>query len=250
MSSSPPLTAEAGADNPVRVVGASVSLGDTQPFFEARAARGDLPDLNKVCYQDADPELASARNEAECRFVLPLLGTDPDTTRVLDVGCGTGRWAQNLRGRVRSYHGVDFSPSLVELAARHLPEDPDWRVECLDARELASLTGPYDVILIAGVACYLDDVHVGPLIEAAHDLLAPGGVLWHREPVSLLDQRLTLRNVWSEELQATYSAVYRTPEEYRAAAEPVPALDQPLWPELWNRAETGQWMWLYRKACQ
>jgi SAM-dependent methyltransferase len=79
----------------------------------------------------------------------------PEGLRVLELGCGTG---DVLAGLKPSYGvGVDFSPAMVEHARRLHPnlkfkvgdiEDPDF---------MASLPGPFDVILIVDTIGSVDD---------------------------------------------------------------------------------------------
>ncbi|MDE2219465.1 MAG: class I SAM-dependent methyltransferase, partial [Gammaproteobacteria bacterium] len=42
----------------------------------------------------------------------------PRGTRVLDVGCGTGRWSRRLAARGADVTGIDFSPTMIAMAGR------------------------------------------------------------------------------------------------------------------------------------
>src|SRR5438067_10637039 len=101
-----------------RIVGQAeeISYQETRQFFQDRAARGPAVGLLSVTmYQDGNPQLAEARDAWEKERVIPLLRLQP-ATRVLDIGCGCGRWALSLYGKVASYLGVDFSEDLLALA--------------------------------------------------------------------------------------------------------------------------------------
>lgn len=55
------------------------------------------------------------------------------THPVVDLGCGTGRFAEQLRRRGHSrYHGIDFSPAAVAECERYVPgldRETDWHAE-------------------------------------------------------------------------------------------------------------------------
>src|SRR5271170_1130786 len=97
---------------------ASIDYGDTLKFFNERARRVDqVGFLSAVLYQDKNPDLALARDQLELKQALPLLPLG-STIRVLDIGCGVGRWAHHLGEKVGLYHGVDFSSELIAVADR------------------------------------------------------------------------------------------------------------------------------------
>src|SRR5260370_31254110 len=105
-----------------RIVGQAeeIDYGQTRQFFQDRAARAPAVGLLSVTmYQDGNPRLAEARDAWEKERGIPLLRLQP-ATRVLDIGCGCGRWAVSLLGKVASYLGVDFSEHLLSLAETEL----------------------------------------------------------------------------------------------------------------------------------
>lgn len=69
----------------------------------------------------------------ECEFLVDALGLEPGM-RVLDVGCGPGRHANELARRGLTVHGVDISGRFVELAIAESVGGATF--ERLDAREL------------------------------------------------------------------------------------------------------------------
>ena len=70
-------------------------------------------------------------------------------TRVLDVGCGIGRWSRRLAERGASVTGVDLSPTMIAQARRRAAaQGVAARCRFL-AQDLAALEvdGPFDLIL-------------------------------------------------------------------------------------------------------
>ena len=188
-------------------------------FFAERARRIErVGPVRAVIYQDKHADLAERRDEAEKVCLLPLLLLD-GTQRVLDVGCGTGRWASSLLGQCHAYHGLDFSADLVAYAKSRYGAQSTCRfsVASVDDFSLASLgeSLPFDRVLCAGVLIYLNDDELLRALRCVADALAPGGKAVFREPVAQ-GQRLTIKDHFSEELEQDYHAIYRTDSELRA----------------------------------
>ena len=107
-----------------------------------------------------------------------------DSDSLFELGCGTGRLAADLLTRTlpatATYHGVDVSPKMVELATRRLAP---WR-----SRARVTLLEPPAVELPAGdasadrfVATYVFDLlcatDADALLAEAARILVPGGRL-------------------------------------------------------------------------
>ncbi|MBA4137970.1 MAG: hypothetical protein C0518_11690 [Opitutus sp.] len=241
----------------MRYTGATrdISYEATLDFFESRGrtANTDAPQTATM-YQDK--ELAQRRDACERDTVLPLLAPR-QMDRVLDIGCGYGRWAEELAGKVNDYVGVDFSGELLRLArARHLPRTHFQR---LAAQEISPATlernGPFDLFICAGILIYLNDADVTRLADAIALLAAPAARLYLREPMAVTGDRLTLDRFPSQELKRDYSAIYRTPAQCHelfgrplGAAGFVCAVERPLYPPaLCNRKETEQQIQLWTR---
>lgn len=243
-----------------RITGDKVVLnkGEVADFFEERARKfnADAP-LTAILYQDKHPKIAEKRDSLERDRVTPLLELTGGE-RVLDVGCGIGRWATAIAGSIATYHGIDASPSLVELARSHCPrENTHFHAIGTDDLTDAWLAehGPFDRVICSGILIYLDDDQVAALLGALSRHMAPGAIVYVREPMGV-QGRLTLSSHWSDELQAHYSAIYRSPAEIgQALAEafPVPAYDVGAptllfeQADLNNRAETLQHFAIVKK---
>lgn len=232
----------------------------TRSFFDGRAARAATqPALTAVLYQDANPDLARQRDEMERELVLAWLPPSR-SFRMLDVGCGIGRWGLHLAARAHAYQGVDFSEGLAELARAALGDSyPPERcaVDVLSAVDLAparlTLPPPFDLVVQAGLAVYLNDEDVERELRAIVPMLAADAVVYLREPVAT-GERLTLDRHWSDELKQEYSASYRPVAFYEALISRVFVEDGfrltrsvALDPGLANRRETTQHFFLLER---
>ncbi len=189
-------------------------------FFEGRAKGADPLDHYAVTVF-TDREAAEERHLAERDRALKLLGLPDPAAHVLDIGCGGGRWARSVAGPdgrgVASYFGIDFSAALIDLAkAQRAPGDIGFAVLPIsDFAGGAPLPRTdYSHVLVVAVSIYLNDEEAAAMLRRAAGLLAPGGIVYLREGISSGPERLTLIEEPSAALNDSYSAVYRTADEY------------------------------------
>lgn len=235
-----------------RIYGKPVDLDaeKVHAFFEKRGQSINTKHpVTSVLYQDHDPQLAERRDAYEKARILPLLGLH-ETASVLDIGCGIGRWADALVGKVRRYHGIDFSESLVD-AARKRHSAPGFSFQVLAAQDarpsMLAMPGPFSHVLIAGVLIYLNDTDLLRSLASVAACCASTARVYVREPVAR-KERLTLNNFPSAELKSAYSAIYRTEAELLAAFQArllpsgfrITLNDQLYHDDMNNRSETAQ----------
>lgn len=185
-------------------------------FFNQRAEKiSTLGSVQAVIYQDKQPELAASRNIAEKTMLLPLLQLNGEQ-RVLDVGCGTGRWASDLLPISAWYHGIDACEGLVVHAREVFSTVAHARfttmgADCFSLEVLAEVQ-PFDRVLCAGVLIYLNDEEVEAALQCMASTLAPKGLILFREPFGI-EKRLTIHEHYSNDMDQTYNAIYRTRSE-------------------------------------
>ncbi len=96
--------------------------------------------------------------------------------RVLDLGCGAGRFAQSIGHMSGSYLGVDASASMIDAARRSCP---DLTFIVADIVNFTAKDASYDVVLLTGNV--LDYLHPEPrrkqLLTRCRSWLRPGGVI-------------------------------------------------------------------------
>jgi predicted TPR repeat methyltransferase len=104
--------------------------------------------------------------------VRAALGEGKTASRAIDLGCGTGLLAPELRGLVKHLDGVDLSPKMVEKArARRLY---DALVVGEIVAELGKHPGGYDLVAAADVLSYFGDLRA--LFDAVKAALPDGGL--------------------------------------------------------------------------
>jgi SAM-dependent methyltransferase len=116
-----------------------------------RRRREVAPDL----YSDTNPRAAVFQRELEQRILellsLKVAGTLA-TQRVLDVGCGDGRWLRRFiqwGASPENLAGIDLLPERVAVARDACP--PAVRVLCGSADQLAVEDGSLDIVLCMNV---------------------------------------------------------------------------------------------------
>ena len=234
----------------------------TARFFAERGRRIDeVGPLCAVLYQDQKPELAEQRSAHEIATILPRLVTGRAPVKVLDVGCGTGRWATTLADETATYQGLDFCPEFLDeaRAATSTLAQPGRfsfvHADLSNGLPDAVAPGSFDTVIMAGVLLYLNDGDALRVLCQLGERLAAGGRIYLREPLGL-KARLTLESHFSQDLGAEYSSVYRGCDEFGALLQSAAqrtglALRHSgeLYPsDLENRAETRQFCFILDKA--
>lgn len=113
-------------------------------------------------------------------------------TRVLDVGCGVGRWSTLLAGRGGIVTGMDLSPTMIAQAKRRA-EAKGVASRCrFLVQDLAQLDAGEKFDLIIGVTVLqhiLDPEALRSAIQRMADHLAPGGrmVLLEAAPANIAE---------------------------------------------------------------
>jgi len=122
----------------------------------------------------------------------PWLPKEGRGTRVLDVGCGVGRWSRMLAARGAQVTGVDLSPTMIKQA-RHRAARGGLTRRCrFYTKDLAQLDvgGKFDFILGVTVLQHiLDPEALRSAITRMTDHLADGGrmVLLEAAPARLAE---------------------------------------------------------------
>jgi SAM-dependent methyltransferase len=112
-------------------------------------------------------------HDAYWRFRDAFFALVPEPGRAtLEVGCGEGRVARDLKARGHLVTGIDSSPTVLAAAQE---ADPDGRYELADGAALPFEDGAFDLVVAYNALMDVDDMP-GTVREVAR-VLAPGGKL-------------------------------------------------------------------------
>lgn len=234
-----------------------ISYEKTKAFYGDRASKyDDEHPYVSIMYQDDHPEIAEERNRVEISKILPLLKLTRQS-RILDLGCGIGRWADAIPEEIGSYLGCDFSDELITIAkSRNHKQGFSFRaVSAMDAAQYCQDNGipRFSHVIISGMMIYLNDIDVGRVLASLDVLTQKNAIVYIREPMGITN-RLTLKDFYSEELKHDYNTIYRTRDEYRSMirtfaprfeiCEHGPMFENAA---LNNRKETAQFYFILKK---
>jgi SAM-dependent methyltransferase len=160
------------------------------------------------------PEFYNRAIHLEQRLALAPWLEVSEGTRVLDVGCGVGRWSRLLASRGAQVTGVDLSPTMIAQAqqralAEGVADRCRFRVQDLSSLDVGD---EYDLILGVTVLQHiLDAAALRAALRAMTAHLAPGGhmVLLEAAPRTLVQRcdstifRARPRSVYLELFEAS-----------------------------------------------
>jgi 2-polyprenyl-3-methyl-5-hydroxy-6-metoxy-1,4-benzoquinol methylase len=150
--------------------------------------------------------IASLRRQQEETIVAKLLPLDR-SLRVLDVGCGTGRWSYWFGAQVKEVVGIDFSEAMIarcreRLESKSLSNVTFYHRNAWDFTDL----GQFDFIFAGGVLQCLTDEQLQFFVRSASSVLSPGQYCLTRD--SVLSRRF--------DQSGDYPVHYRTSLEYES----------------------------------
>lgn len=143
-----------------------------------------LIEINKDFYKAVAPYFDSTRHYVWQGWedLLPFLNHE-ESLRILDIGCGNGRFGLFLKDKLSSfnepdYTGIDFDPFLLEKASRDLPQASFIQANILDfSTYLPKLTQVnFDAIALFGVLHHIPSYEKRlELLKNLRDLLTESG---------------------------------------------------------------------------
>lgn len=182
-------------------------------FFNNRAKKDEEALLVKTEF--SDKENVEKRQKEESELLLNKI--DFENKKILEIGCGIGRWAEVFHDKCDSYLGIDYSEDLIEIAKENYNYD-NCHFQVLSASQLDTadllVNAPFDIVIITGVLIYFNDDTIKKMIKDLNSLCASNKTIYIRETLSFLETRLTLKDFFSENLEADYNAIYRTDDEF------------------------------------
>jgi SAM-dependent methyltransferase len=145
-------------------------------LFDAYARRSEAGAV--AGYSLGSPRLLAAAT-AETVALLERLGVLGPGRRILQIGCGTGRFEAALAPRVGLAHGIDIAPTMVARARARCAGLPNVRVSACSGRDLAPFgDASLDLVYAVDSFPYIHQAGLAAhhVAEAAR-VLRPGGDL-------------------------------------------------------------------------
>lgn len=173
---------------------------ETQQFWEKKAKKVQPP-FNEISATMA------YRYKMQIAHLFRLVKFDKSTS-VLDLGCGTGRYAIDFAKKCKGVVAIDFSPTFIEYANKAASDEGIGNVTflCQPITDYSYLENRcFDIIHIGGCLMYMNNDSVEDLIKQLRFHLNKGGLLITRDSVALK--------------QRTYGGsnnpcIFRTDDEY------------------------------------
>lgn len=131
-----------------------------------------------------------------------------DGADVLDVGCGTGRWARFVAPLARRLVLVDAAEDALDVARRTLSAHPACEFHLASVDDLPVPDGSMDLVYSLGVLHHLPDPEAG--LRACARAVRPGGHL-----LVYLYYRFDMRPAW-------FRAVWRASDVLRRGVSRLP----------------------------
>jgi SAM-dependent methyltransferase len=183
-------------------------------FFDSRASK-ETNALNAVMLQSGSSNLPALRDAYEREFLLPSISA---TSKILEMGCGAGRIANAYNQPDVQYLGIDFSSELINIAKKEFATNSNFQFQVLEVPNFDQndliIKPPFDLIIISALCLYLNDDALSAMLSLAESFASHTSKFYIRESLSVIDDRLTLKDFSSDTLGTKYNAIYRTREEF------------------------------------
>ena len=210
-----------------RIYGEKIEINTSfvRAFYDKRAAMIDEKGWGAVSLGDEDSSIAAKVYDHDKETLFPKLGITP-TARVLELGCGMGRWAKIVLPHCDTYCGVDFSKEMLDAAKKICRGDLDrssfYHMTASEAveKDAQFFGGAFHCIIISGICMYINDLELKHIFELIPFLCQTHCAICIKEPAAF-EKRLTLNEFPSEALHSNYNAIYRTPQEYASFFQPL-----------------------------
>lgn len=234
-----------------------IDYAETKDFFQNRAHKyNEKTPYTVTMYQDSHPELTIERNKYEITKLKKYLEINKNS-RILDLACGIGRWAEQIGDEYDYYSGIDFADELINIARlRNISGKKQFYTGSLTQINEICQKQMFNRVLLIGALMYLNDDDVSIALDQAERQCEKKSILCIREPIALND-RLTLKDFFSNELNANYNAIYRSKMELMSLFQ-KPLIDRGFRvtnegflfeddQNLNNRKETAQYFFILKR---
>lgn len=205
------------SNNRIKGTKVNIECNKILEFFNNRAENysEDKP-YTVTMLHDNNPEFIEQRNKLEVEKLKSKLKLKI-TSKILDIACGIGRWSDAIEEDIENYTGIDFSANLIEIANKRNENKLNRDFLVGKADKISEVLPPdkkYNIIFIMGICMYLNEEALNICFNEVLKYVENNTIILVREPLGI-DNRLTLNNFYSSELNTDYNAIYRTSEELK-----------------------------------
>lgn len=145
----------------------NIDNNSTKEFWQKRA--NNINNLQTVLLgSDNTGSEQNIRNENEKRIVEKII-EKIQNPGILDIGCGIGRWAENLQNKFEYYVGVDFSEGFINYASKKFTNFSNVKFYNNSILNLDKdiLTSRFNLIICTGVLMYINDENISNIDYSA-----------------------------------------------------------------------------------
>ncbi len=194
-----------------------IDRDDVKDFYDDRAKRYSDLGLKTVLLGDQDEKISKSIDDFEEKNILPLF-TNRNDRKVLDIGCGIGRWAKKILDYSSVYCGTDISNEMVNIVENILVDSKvDYSLisaTAIDAlKQIYDSGRKFDTVILSEVCMYLNDDEIDELIKVLSKLLEDKNIEIYYADTIAFDKRLTLVKHFSSNLNSSYNVIYRNINE-------------------------------------
>jgi SAM-dependent methyltransferase len=185
------------------------TLADHRDFWNRSADADSL----KAIVADGDERSYQSSGRTEAEALRRFLGPD---TRVLDIGCGTGRVMEHLAPWCREVHGIDISERMVAGGRERLAHLPNLQFHHGNGYDLAGFEdGSFDVVYSIVALQHMPRTVAYNYLLESNRVLTEDGVLWCYVPNLLRDDAFAAFHHLSQPwfVSHPYPMNFYTPQE-------------------------------------
>lgn len=124
-------------------------------------------------YKKGGEEYATLKKGLIPEFINFIQANDFKIKKVLDIGCGNGKYLVFLKSLGFETYGIDSSPTAVEMTKESLNDNSN--IQCADMYEFNPSVAQYDLVISIAAIHHGLKKQVRALIKRLHASLLPGG---------------------------------------------------------------------------
>lgn len=184
-------------------------------FWKARALKNTSKKVKNSANLEDDPELSKLKIKLENKKVSQYIMKTDLSGHALDLGSGFGYWSLEISKYYDSVTGVDFCKEMTDRAIEVLQDSQNKKIKfiCSEAQNFLETEKKFNFVFISGLLIYLNNIALKKLINNINSYTSKDAYIVLRDGTAV-DSEYEIKNRFSENLQADYSALYRTRQSY------------------------------------